>query len=174
MSWEIAKLAKMGVFVGLAVALALPILQIPNVEFITFVVFTSGYLLGIIAGGAVGGLSMLIYTTFNPYGIPPLPIALSQIISMTLIGVSGGLAFKTGLAIVLKPSSFMLMGFCGVILTLLYDLLTNLAVAWIAGQFIPVMVAAIPFSLIHIGSNAVIFVVLTPILPKLDQLQRKV
>jgi hypothetical protein len=173
-NWEAAKLAKMGIFVALAIALKLPILQIPNVEFFTFVVFASGYLFGILQGGVVGGLSILIYTTFNPYGFPPFPIALAQVISMISIGVIGGLILKTGVVILVKLTTFILMGFLGVILTLFYDLLTNLAVAYVAGQFIPVMLAAIPFSLVHIGSNAVIFVVFTPILPKLDQLEKRV
>lgn len=162
----------MGIFVALAIALKLPILQIPNVEFFTFVVFSSGYLLGMLEGGVVGGLSIFIYTTFNPYGFPPLPIALAQILSMIFIGVFGGLIFKAGLIILVKLSSLIFMGLAGVILTLVYDLLTNLAVAYVVGQFIPVMLAAIPFSLIHIGSNVVIFIVLTPVLFKLNQLQK--
>jgi len=173
-SWDAGKLAKMGLFVALAIALKLPILQIPNVEFFTFVVFSSGYLLGLLEGGVVGGLSILIYTTFNPYGFPPFPIALSQIISMIIIGVIGGLVFRIGLTLFLKVSTFILMGFWGVSLTLFYDLLTNLAVAYTVGQFIPVMVAAIPFSLVHVGSNAVIFVVLTPLLFKLAKLEKRV
>jgi hypothetical protein len=164
----------MGIFVALAIALKLPILQIPNVEFFTFVVFSSGYFLGILEGGVVGGLSIFIYTTFNPLGFPPLPIAFSQIISMIFIGVIGGLVFKAGLVILLKLSVFVIMGFLGVILTLVYDLLTNLAVAYVVGQFVPVMLAAIPFALIHMGSNAVIFVVLTPLLFKLNQLEKRV
>jgi len=171
-NWEAAKLARMGIFVALAIALKLPILQVPNVEFFTFVVFASGYLLGMVEGGVVGGLSMLIYTTFNPYGFPPWPIALSQVVSMILIGVTGGMIFKMGLVIFLKVSSFILMALCGVILTLLYDLLTNLAVAYTVGQFLPVMAAGIPFSLVHVASNTVIFVVLTPVLCRLTQLEK--
>jgi len=171
-NWEAGKLAKMGIFVALAIALKLPVLQIPNLEFFTFVVFASGYLLGAVEGGIVGGLSILIYTTFNPYGFPPVPIALSQIVSMILIGVIGGMIFKIGFPILLNVSTLVLMAFCGVILTLFYDLLTNLAVAYVVGQFLPVMLAAIPFSLMHVGSNAVIFVVLTPILYRLTQLEK--
>lgn len=172
MNWDAGKLAKMGIFVALAIALKLPILQIPNVEFFTFVVFSSGYLLGILEGGVVGGLSILIYTTFNPYGFPPLPIALAQIFSMIFIGVFGGVIFKAGLVIWVKLTTLILMGFVGVVLTLVYDLFTNLAVAYVVGQFIPVMLAAIPFSLIHIGSNALIFVVLAPVLGRLNRLQK--
>jgi hypothetical protein len=164
----------MGIFVALAIALKLPLLQIPNVEFFTFVVFSSGYLLGILEGGVVGGLSILIYTTFNPYGFPPLPIALAQVFSMIFIGIFGGLIFKAGLVILIKLSTLILMGLVGVILTLIYDVLTNLAVAYVVGQFIPVMLAAMPFSLIHIGSNAIIFVVLTPVLFKFNQLEKRV
>ena len=172
MNWDARKLAKMGIFVALAIALKLPILQIPNVEFFTFVVFSSGYLLGILAGGVVGGLSILIYTVFNPYGFPPLPIALAQVFSMIFIGISGGLIFKAGLVILVKLTNLILMSLVGVVLTLVYDVLTNLAVAYVVGQFIPVMIAAIPFSLIHIGSNALIFVVLAPVLCRLNRLQK--
>jgi hypothetical protein len=164
----------MGIFVALAIALKLPLLQIPNVEFFTFVVFSSGYLLGILEGGVVGGLSILIYTTFNPYGFPPLPISLAQVFSMIFIGIFGGLIFKAGLVILVKLSTLILMGLLGVILTLIYDILTNLAVAYVMGQFIPVMLAAVPFSLIHIGSNAIIFVVLAPVLFKFSQLEKRV
>lgn len=174
MNWEVRKLARMGIFVALALALKLPILQIPNVEFFTFVVFSSGYLLGILEGGVVGGLSILIFTTFNPYGFPPLPIALAQVFSMIFIGIFGGLILKAGLVILVKLSTLILMGLVGVILTLIYDVLTNLAVAYVVGQFIPVMLAAVPFSLIHIGSNAIIFVVLTPVLFKFNQLEKRV
>jgi len=93
---------------------------------------------------------------------------------MIFIGVIGGLIFRVGLVSTLKPSTLIIMGFLGVLLTLLYDLLTNLAVAYTVGQLIPVMLAAIPFTLIHTGSNAVIFVVLTPLLFKLAKLEKKV
>jgi hypothetical protein len=47
--------------------------------------------------------------------------------------------------------------------------LTNLAVAFVMGQFLPVMFAAIPFALVHIASNLVIFAVLSPVLLKLSK-----
>jgi uncharacterized membrane protein len=168
----------MGIFIALAIVLKLPILSIPNVEFFTFVVFSAGYLFGLIEGAIVGGLSMFLYTTFNPYGLAPLPIAFSQVFSMILIGISGGIAFKTnmicrdpsGSRAGLKTRPYIAMVIFAFVLTLIYDLLTNLAVAYTLGSFIPVMVAAIPFSLIHISSNVAIFVVLTPVLFKLAKM----
>jgi len=175
------KLAKMGVFVALAIVLKLPILSIPNVEFFTFIVFSAGFLFGIIEGAIVGGVSMSLYTTFNPYGLAPLPIAFSQIFCMILIGLLGGIAFKSniicrdpsGSRTDLKICPYWVMGTLAIVLTLIYDLVTNLAVAYTLGSFIPVMAAAIPFSLIHIASNLAIFVVLTPVLFKLAKMENR-
>jgi energy-coupling factor transport system substrate-specific component len=171
MSFSAKKLALSGVLIALAIALKLPLLSVPNVEFFTFVVFSSGYLLGIVGGMVVGIVSISIYTSIiTPYGLPPLPIALAQILSMALIGFAGGLVFK--FKSVTSPQSllsFFLMGILGLVLTIIYDLFTNLAVAFVMGQFLPVMIASIPFTLIHVLSNVVIFVVFTPLLLKISK-----
>lgn len=179
MSFSARKLALMGILIALAIALKLPILSIPNVEFFTFIIFSSGYLLGLVGGVFVGIISISIYTTIvTPYGIPPLPIAFAQIFSMALVGFGGGIVFKFNQA-VLDPNSpsrslylVLIMGLSGLGLTLIYDLLTNLATAFVMGQFLPVMYAAIPFALIHVLSNVIIFVVLTPLLLKAMRIQR--
>lgn len=163
----------MGVLTALPIVLKIPVLQIPNVEFFSFVVFSSGFLLGIIEGGIVGALSMGIYTMFNPYGPPPLPIGVAQILSMIIIGFCGGLFFYLTYKKGMNPVTFIWMGIAGFLLTLVYDLLTNLGVAIVAGEFIPVMFAAIPFALIHLLSNTIIFVLLTPILFRLAKLERR-
>ncbi len=179
MSLSAKKLALMGILIALAIALKLPILSVPNVEFFTFIVFSSGCLLGMLGGVIVGIISMSIYTSMiTPYGLPPLPIAFAQILSMGLIGFAGGLAFKSNViarnrnSCFRSFSTFLIMGISGLALTLIYDLLTNLATAFVIGQFLPVMVAAIPFSVVHILSNVVIFVVLAPLLFKMSIIQR--
>jgi lipid-A-disaccharide synthase-like uncharacterized protein len=148
------------------------------VELFNFIVFSSGFLLGIIEGCLVGIISMSLYTSIiTPYGLPPLPIAFAQVFSMALIGLAGGFVFELHLVSFDKKSffpasfKFLTMGLLGLGLTLIYDLLTNLATAYVMGQFLPVMVSAIPFALIHVLSNTAIFVVLTPVLFKLSKLQ---
>jgi hypothetical protein len=173
MTFTTKKIAKMGVFTALPIVLKIPILQIPNVEFFTFVVFTSGFLLGIIEGGVVGVLSMSIYTVFNPYGLAPIPITVAQVISMFIIGISGGLFFSLKLLRGVVLVTFIWMGLAGLILTLLYDFLTNTGVAIVMGSFLPVMLAAIPFSLTHLISNSIIFILLTPVLLRLAKLERR-
>lgn len=176
MDFPARKLALIGVLIALAIALKLPILSIPNIEFLTFVIFSSGFLLGSIGGLLVGVISMSIYTTLiSPYGLPPLPIALAQIFSMALVGLAGGVVsvfIKTAAGRDPRSNTLLfaaVVGFFGLILTAIYDLLTNLAVAFVMGQFLPVMFAAIPFTLIHIASNLAIFAVLSPVLQKLSK-----
>ena len=175
MSFPVRKLSLMGVLVALAIVLKLPILSVPNVEFLTFVIFSSGYLLGAVEGLLVGVISMSLYTSvITPYGLPPLPIAFAQVFSMAFIGLAGGIASRLHLVPLHKePSSstgfkFLTMGLFGLVLTLVYDLFTNLATAYVMGQFWPVMIAAIPFALLHILSNVAIFVILTPVLIRLS------
>lgn len=177
MSFSAKKLALTGILIALAIALKLPILSVPNVEFFTFIVFSSGYLLGMAGGILVGIISISIYTTLiTPYGLPPLPIAFAQIFCMALIGSAGGLAFKFNVVPLERNSTlrsffpFLIMGIFGLILTIIYDLFTNLATAFVIGQFLPVMVAAVPFALIHILSNVIIFVVLASLLLKMSVL----
>jgi hypothetical protein len=176
MAFSAGKIALMGVLIALAIALKLPILSIPNVELLTFVIFASGFLLGVVDGALVGVIAMSIYTTLvSPYGIPPLPIAVAQIASMALIGFTGGLVSATRQAGVWKamlsrPLPFAIAsGICGLALTLVYDLLTNLAVAFVMGQWIPVMLAAVPFALLHTLSNLAIFLILSPLLLRLSK-----
>ena len=178
MSFSAKKLALMGVLIALAIALKLLILSVPNVEFFTFIIFSSGYILGILDGMVVGIISMSIYTSvITPYGPPPLPIAFAQILSMAFIGFAGGVAFKFSVVQFDRDSSFRsflpftIMGASGLILTIIYDLFTNLASAFVVGQFLPVMIAAILFFLIHLLSNVIIFVVFTPLLLKMSKTQ---
>ena len=177
MSFSARKIALMGVMIALAIALKLPILSIPNVEFLSFVVFSSGFLLGAAEGLLVGTFVSLIYfTLITPYGLPPPPILAAQIFSMGLIGFSGGLAYRlTSASSSRGPSSrpilFVLTaGTFGLALTLIYDLLTNLGVAVVVGQLWPVMASAVPFAVVHVVSNTVIFSVLSPALIKLSRI----
>ncbi|HEX7401360.1 MAG TPA: ECF transporter S component [candidate division Zixibacteria bacterium] len=173
MNFSARKLAWSGILIALAIVLKLPILSVPNVEFLTFVIFSAGYLLGMMEGMIVGIISMSIYTSvITPYGLPPLPIALAQIFSMALIGFAGGLIYQMRLLKLFKSIfPYLIMGLLGLALTVIYDLLTNLAVAYVMGQFIPVMIAAIPFAAIHLLSNFAIFLVFTPLLLKMSQVR---
>ena len=120
MKFSARKLAWSGVLIALAVVLKLPILSVPNVEFLTFIIFSSGYLLGIVEGMIVGIISISIYTSLiTPYGLPPIPIAMAQIFSMALAGFAGGLAKRFRLISTLHPFlPYLSMGIAGLTLTI--------------------------------------------------------
>ncbi len=141
------------------------------VELFSVAVFLSGALLGPAWGAWVGGVARLVFSVGNPYG-PPHPLVLvAQVLGGALIGALGGivgrwLAPRQGAAGApnrapagARTRSALLL-ISGIVGTLAYDTLTNVAQGVVFGS-VPATLAlgAIP-SLQHVGSNAVLFLVL--------------
>lgn len=154
------ELVKMGLFAALALALGFALVHIPNVELVTLTIFFSGSILGRLKGALVGMVAMVLFTLFNPLGPAVIPVAIAQVIGMGLVGMAGGIMgsrikeIRTALA-----RGAFLAGW-GFSLSLLYDLLTNFAVAAAFGlweRWYAVVIGGLTFSLIHIVSNTVIF-----------------
>jgi len=167
---HIKRVAQIGVFTALSVSLGYVLFFIPNVELISSSIFASGWLFGPYVGITVGGLSFAIFALFNPLGASLPPLFLAQIIGGMLIGVAGGY-----LRTLFSNHSFFLQvpffALTGAILTLIYDLLTNIG-AFIAftteKTFYAYVVTGILFSVLHIFSNIVIFsILLLPTLRKI-------
>lgn len=133
-----------------------------NVKFMDLIVFCSGFRFGSLVGGAVGVLTWLVYGTINPYGFS-LPILLATSIGESMYGIVGGLL--GGLRLPEGGSGrlwFMdaRFAFIGFILTFIYDLFTNIVTGLVVGMPLSVvLLAGIPFALIHELSNAVFFFV---------------
>lgn len=138
--------------------------SIPNFEVLTLVVFGSGVLLGARWGTMVGVITMLIYSLLNPYGAVHPLVTLAQVAGEVVAGVAGAAFAATGLATsVIRLRSVALAG-VAVVVTALFDLITNLASGVVFGQIRLTLLGGIPFSLWHIGWNVVLFVVLgTPL-----------
>ena len=150
-------IATSAVLIAVAVAVGLLLAAVPNVEGISAVCFISGFLLGWKRGGLVGATAMVLLSLLNPLGPAPPPVFAAQVVGMGLIGMAGSLlrGFHSGRARV----GFYSMA-SGALLTLIYDILTNYGVAVSIGRWrnpAAIMLAGIPFSAIHIVSNAVIF-----------------
>ncbi len=148
---------------ALAVAAGYSLAGVPNVELMTLIVFTSGWLTGAGGGAATGAVAMTVFTMANPYGAAvPLP-AVAQISCMALAGGSGGLWARSerGRRLSPDPISMALMG-AGV--TLIYDLATNAAIGISFSQLVPTLAAGVPFALVHILANALIFALAGPYL----------
>ena len=132
----------------------------PNFESITLVVFGAGILLGARDGVLVGSLTMLLYTSLNPYGPAPPVVMVAQVLGCALSGLGGAMFARLGgpgWAVAWR--AFGLAVFA-LVLTALYDLLTNVATGLVFGQMRYWLIAGIPFSLWHIGFNVALFVTL--------------
>jgi hypothetical protein len=100
---------------------------------------------------------MLLFSIFNPLG-PPVPAVLGmQVVGMAGIGASGHvwrlLAFAVGKA------ELLAMGL-GALLTFLYSVAVDYGFAVAIGRWrepLPVVAAGLPFSVLHIVSNTLIF-----------------
>jgi hypothetical protein len=166
MNPSLRRLAQSGGLLAAAFALKYPLIGLPNVEPLTLAFFALGYAHGARWGAFVGIAGEAIFATFNPMGMSIPQVWGAQVIGMGLVGMAGGLSrpfydpiwshnFRIGFAAV-----------AGFGVTLVYDILTNLAFAASIGPFWPVMVAAIPFAAIHVVSNALLFALLFPILSR--------
>ena len=131
---------------------------IPNFEVLTLVVFCSGVLLGVRDGMLTGAITMLVYSLLNPYGAAPPLITLSQVLGEAAAGGAGGVLASAGLAGFQPAPRAAVMATAAVVLTLFFDLVTNLATGYLLGQVRIALLGGIPFSLWHIGWNVVLFV----------------
>lgn len=129
-----------------------------NLEAKTVTVFCAGAIGGPICGLFTGALTTVLHQLLNPLGMLDLLGCFAQAAAWSIIGVAGSLA---------SPRTPRLaFGALGALLTLLYHLLTDLAGGVVSGLgfwkyflggFVPV-----PFTPIHIATNALLFAILLP------------
>ncbi len=162
------KIALAGLLSSLAIALGFLLLAVPNVELMTLIVFVSGSLLGARGGALVGMVSMLIYSIANPMGAAIPLVTASQVVGLGIAGGAG--AVGPPLRRVLKGRVVRSVAFAavGVILTVQYDLLTNLALGISVGGVAAVVAAGLLFAVVHFISNALIFFFLADVLISLE------
>lgn len=155
-------------FTALAVGSGFALLLIPNVELVTAVVFVSGVSLGPGWGLTVGLLSEFVFSTANPLGsgLVFLPLLVSQLIGMGLVGLAGGLFRSVFQSRNWSLPKVILIGATGAILTFLFDTLTTLSYPVAMGfefrQTAAIYVAGMAFTVLHQVSNAVIFATALP------------
>ena len=154
---------KASIFTSLSIGMGFSLLLIPNIELVTFVVFTAGLVMGPLWGLIVGATSEFIFSTLNPLGsglvFPPLLIA--QVIGMALVGIFGGFLRPLFWEKHLSFFKIILLGFTGFLLTFIFDSLTTLSYPVSAGfdlpQTIALYVSGLAFTLLHQVSNFAVF-----------------
>ncbi|MCK4545830.1 MAG: hypothetical protein KAW17_00175 [Candidatus Eisenbacteria sp.] len=163
-------ITRIALFIALALASGFALLAVPNVELITLSVFCGGVSLGVRRGALVGLLSMFLFTMFNPYGVAPLPLAGAQVAVMALVGAAGGAESRWIVSRMRSEeggrstAGLVALAATGVLLTIVYDVATTLAIAGMLAEsgkvsFWVLVVTGSAFSLLHVVSNGLIFCV---------------
>jgi hypothetical protein len=150
-------LAVTAVLIALAVTLGLLLFAVPNVEGVSAVAFFSGAILGPGGGALVGALAMGLFSILNPLGPAAFPVLATQVLGMALIGCAGAMWVRLARS---PGRAALLAGISGGVLTFLYDVLTNYGFAVTMGRYkdpLPFIAAGIPFSVMHILANVIIF-----------------
>lgn len=148
----------------------------PNIEFTSLLVFFVGVFFGIAIGSTLGAIVMFINGFFSPWGFAGLMLPF-QIVGIVIVGIAGGLYGRTKKG-KYTLSSCLEAATLGAFLTLVYDVITNFGVAIgyilfgmpIFPAFIGAIIFGAPFSLIHVVSNFLVFLVaFFPIIKTLQQ-----
>lgn len=166
MNPSLRRLAQSGGLLAAAFALKYPLIGVPNVEPLTLAFFALGYAHGARWGAFVGVVGEMIYATINPLGMSIPQVWGAQIIGMALAGMAGGMVRPFYDPLRSPKLRAAMAGATGLAVTLVFDVLTNLAFAATIGPFWAVMVAAIPFAAIHVLSNTLLFALVFPILSR--------
>lgn len=135
----------------------------PNVEFTSLFTFIVGFIYGSFAGILFGGFVMFVNGFFSPWGFAGLNMPF-QMIGMSLIGLAGGVYQKFSKGYTSRSFCFE-TAVLGAFFTTIYDLITNLGVAFqfvLAGTPLDLAVLTAlaygtPLSLIHVASNTAVF-----------------
>ncbi len=173
----VKKIVDISLFTAIGVVCGYLLIAVPNVELISAVVALAGLLTGSLAGAAVGVLTITIYSGLNAWGLPYPPVWIAQMLGFGIVGFLFGFLkrFFISRHIHIRIITSVTAGF---IVTLIYDLLTNIAFPLSTGilsikGWIPYLTLAIPFTAIHIGSNIVIFALVVPVVfSRLRKLRR--
>ena len=138
---------------------------VPNVELGSTVLFVTAFLFGLPMAVWCVFLVSIIFAFFNPWG-PFIPaIWLAQVIGWLLMVAAGWMMGRTREGQCTR-AGILELSFVGAIATLFFDLITNMGFSWsFSIPFALALISGLPFMLIHVFSNAIIFPL---VIPKLD------
>ncbi len=159
----------LGLFAGTAIGGGHLLAAVPNVEVMSLITALAGVVLGPGLGFACGALAAAVFSLGNPIGLPTPPLLAAQMVGMGCAGLAGPLiAGRRGRRPDRSPTWNLVRAAAGgLAVTVVFDLLTNLAsLVTFAMPLRVLLVGAIPFFLVHAGSNVVLFAALLPVLAR--------
>jgi uncharacterized membrane protein len=168
------RIVLISVFTALAIVLGYILAYIPNIELFTLIIFLSGFILGKRDGMIVGFLSSFIFCFFNPLGASPLPLLTFQLIHYSITGLLGALIndlLQRKKRVKLDKDLYIfpvmaILGVIGALITLNFQffatLIHFLSFFGTSGEFLPLLLSGIGFTVIHIIGNTLGFIFILP------------
>jgi uncharacterized membrane protein len=157
------KVAIIATLASLALATNYAMLPLHNVKLMDVIVFVGGFCFGPLVGGLIGVLSWAIYGTLNPAGFS-FPVWLATMFAEAIYGVVGGIvkkgfSFDSGDSEHRPQGLYFSFSALGMLLTLAYDIVTNVVFGYVSNWDILVSIIAgfVPFGFVHMLSNAFFF-----------------
>ena len=154
------KIALIVVLTALCVSTNYVMSVVPNINLMDLLVFVTGFSFGAFEGASVATLSWVVYGIINPLG-SNIVILISCIIGETIFGVVGGAMSKSRNVHRLSNLN-MEFGILGLVLSITYDLITNIVYAKIFN--LPIASAIVSgwllppwFGITHEVSNLILF-----------------
>ncbi len=141
------------------------LVAVPNLELGSSILFVTAYIFGVQMAIWSTLIMSLLFGIINPWGgFIPL-IWLSQVIGWFYIVATGAIMGRFGKnGKRLEPRKWEL-AFTGAFVTFIFEQVTNIGYSITFGvPFILAITAAIPFTILHIVSNAIIFSQIVPML----------
>ncbi|MBU8933017.1 MAG: hypothetical protein KOO62_03320 [candidate division Zixibacteria bacterium] len=148
---------RIALFAALVYVLSWGTSYLPNINFIFFIVFSAGFLWGVVPGALVGMIGMALWTAFNPYGPAIAPVMLAQIIGAGSGSMVGAVFRKGKWQNWTRPRLIVSLWGAALMCTVLYYLPVNIVDAWMFGPFYERFVGGMLFSAISLGANLIIF-----------------
>lgn len=140
---------------------------IPNVELGSGVLFVTAFLFGFKMAVWCVFIVSIIYAFFNPWG-PFIPgIWVSQLIGWIFLIAAGAIIGKNGKERIWSRNELIELASVGIVVTLFFDIITTFGYSWsFSIPFAIAIISGVPFFVIHVASNAIIF---PAIVPRLDR-----
>jgi hypothetical protein len=139
------------------------LVTIPNVELGSVILFVTAFLFGARMGLWSTLLMSVVYGSINPWGGFIPQIWFSQVVGWLFIVSVGALMGVKGPRLNRSATNALELGLVGAIVTLMFDLTTNLGYSWAFGvPYDAALVAGFPFLVLHVFSNALIFAAIVP------------
>lgn len=176
------RVALIAIITAMGIGCSYAISFIPNVEILTVTIFTTSFLFGIPIGCCIAAVSSLIYHSFNPWGVAPLPTLIVLTVLYVIIAALGGLMgmlYKKYSKMDFQYSPWTIYKFAiiGASLTLLFDIISALTIifyvpdqAFNLAFLLTTYIMQIPFTLIHVVSNLILFgFVVPPVVKRINK-----